>query len=115
MGSVSSWLRAQRIELGISLRALSKSSGISAAHISRIEREERIATPTVIRKLAYPLHASVDDLLVLAGYTKLSNPYCIELSDILDQYVLLYDGAIISSTQLKEMVAILKKRANQLG
>jgi transcriptional regulator with XRE-family HTH domain len=61
-------IQQQRKRLGLTLRALSKKSGVSLSYLSRIELDERYPSILIIHKIARPLKLDEKDLLNLAGY-----------------------------------------------
>lgn len=66
--SLQAVLKERRKARGLTLRQLSAESGISVAHLARIERKERFPSGHILRKLAVPLDFSEVELLKLAGY-----------------------------------------------
>ncbi len=61
-------LRQRRLMIPLTLQELSDRSGVSAAHLGRIERRERFPSAHVLRKIAKPLGSEETELLTLAGY-----------------------------------------------
>lgn len=58
-----------REKRGYSINKLSQKSGVSAAHISRLESEKRPApAPEIIEKLAKALDANYEEMMRAAGY-----------------------------------------------
>jgi len=67
--SFGRFLRQLRENKDYSINQLALYSGISAAHISRLERGLRpIPSPDTIRKLAKPLGITYEELMKAAGY-----------------------------------------------
>ena len=66
--SMGSIIRGRRRRKGWTLAQLSKLSGVSTAHIGRIEKGQRSPSGYVLRKLAGPLGFSEVELLKLAGF-----------------------------------------------
>jgi len=60
-------LKNRRLMIPITARQLALSTGVSAAHIGRIENGERFPSARVLRKLAGPLGFDERELLTLAG------------------------------------------------
>jgi transcriptional regulator with XRE-family HTH domain len=58
--AVARRLAETRVDRGISQRELARRSGVSFAHISRIERGERAASVPALRRLAGALDISPD-------------------------------------------------------
>ena len=61
-------LKARRKERGLTLTQFSSLSGISAAHITRSERGERLPSGRMLRKFAKSLGFGEVELLKLAGF-----------------------------------------------
>ena len=79
-------IRRRRLIGRLSLRGLADASGISAAHLGRIERGERFPSAGILRKIAKPLGLDENELFVLAGYLSDGAPTKAE-SNGLDPYV----------------------------
>ena len=54
--------------MSLTLGELTRSSGVSASHLGRIERGERFPSARVLRKVAKPLGFAENELFALAGY-----------------------------------------------
>lgn len=65
--NVGELIRKRRTALGLMLIELAEQSGVSVAHLSRIENGERTATADALLKLAAPLRLKTNDLLKQAG------------------------------------------------
>ncbi|MFC2073063.1 helix-turn-helix domain-containing protein [Chloroflexota bacterium] len=61
-------LKRQRLSLPLTLRQLAARSGVSASHLGRIERGERLPSAYTLRKLAKPLGFEENELFMLAGF-----------------------------------------------
>lgn len=61
-------LYQRRRERRLTLKRLGTESGVSASHLGRIERGERLPAAPILRKLAEPLGFSETELLKIAGY-----------------------------------------------
>ncbi len=61
-------LKRQRLLLSLTLRQLSVRSGVSASHLGRIERGERLPSAYTLRKMAKPLGFDENELFRLAGF-----------------------------------------------
>ena len=68
MNSLAKAIRERRESKGWSILHLSYVSGVSTAHLARIEREERFPSGRTLRKLAEPLGFTETELLKLAGF-----------------------------------------------
>ncbi len=60
----------QRKKLSLSLNQVSKLSGVSVAHIGRIETGRRVPSTRILQKLARPLGFDLYELFVMAGHLK---------------------------------------------
>jgi len=70
MGNI---IRDQRKSIPLSLNKLSKLSGVSLAHLSRIEKGQRQPSTRTLQKIAKHLGFDLCELLVMAGHL-LSDP-----------------------------------------
>ncbi len=61
-------IKERRKAKKLTLRQLSAESGISSAHIARIERGERFPSGRILRRLAGPLGFAESELLKIAGF-----------------------------------------------
>lgn len=61
-------IKEQRKGLNLSLNQLSKISGVSVAHLGRIEKGQRVPSPRILQKIAKPLGFDLNELLIMAGY-----------------------------------------------
>lgn len=61
-------LKGRREAKGLTLKQVSHMSGVSTAHIGRIENGKRFPTGRILRKLAEPLEFSEVELCKLAGF-----------------------------------------------
>lgn len=61
-------LEQRRLSLELTLRELADKSGVSASHLSRIEKGERFPSGHILRKLAKPLKLDESLLMTIAGY-----------------------------------------------
>jgi transcriptional regulator with XRE-family HTH domain len=61
-------LREQRRSIPLSLNQLSEMSGVSVAHLARVENGERVPSLSVLQKIAKPLKFDLYELLIGAGY-----------------------------------------------
>lgn len=61
-------IREQRKGIPLTLKQLSQISGVSPAHLSRIERGERSPSPYTLQLLSKPLGFDLFELLIMAGY-----------------------------------------------
>lgn len=61
-------IREQRKKQSLTLNQLAKLSGVSVAHIGRIEQGKRGASTLILQKIAEPLGFDLYELLVVTGY-----------------------------------------------
>lgn len=61
-------IREQRKKLSLSLNQLSRLSGVSEAHLGRVEQGERMPSTRTLQKVAKPLGFDLYELLVMAGH-----------------------------------------------
>ena len=61
-------IKEQRKKLSISLNQLSRLSGVSVAHLGRIEQGHRQPSTRTLQKIAKPLGFDLYELLVMAGH-----------------------------------------------
>ena len=61
-------VREQRKRVPLSLNQLSKISGVSVAHLGRVEQGQRAPSPHTLQKIAKPLGFDLNELLIMAGY-----------------------------------------------
>ncbi|SHF31065.1 Transcriptional regulator, contains XRE-family HTH domain [Thermoanaerobacter uzonensis DSM 18761] len=66
--TIGEYIKKIREEKNLSLNQLALYSGVSAAHLSRIERGLREPSPEVLRKIAAALKVSYEELMKVAGY-----------------------------------------------
>ena len=61
-------IRHRRSTIPLTLRQLAARSGVSVAHLTRMEGGSRFPSARVLAKIAEPLGFTESELLVLAGY-----------------------------------------------
>lgn len=61
-------LKQQRLMIPLTLSELAAAAGVSASHISRIERRGRFPSARILRRLSEPLGFGENELFVLTGY-----------------------------------------------
>jgi len=66
--SIANIIREQRRSIPLSLNQLSRLSGVSVAHLGRIEQGLRKPSPRTLQKIAKPLGFDLDELLIMAGF-----------------------------------------------
>ena len=68
MASIATIIREQRKSLNLSLNKLSELSGVSVAHLGRIEQGLRRPSTRTLRKIASPLEFDFYELLIATGH-----------------------------------------------
>ena len=64
-------IREQRKKQSLTLNQLAKLSGVSVAHLGRIEQGQRGASTLTLQKIAEPLGFDLYELLVMTGHLSL--------------------------------------------
>jgi transcriptional regulator with XRE-family HTH domain len=64
-------IKEQRISIPLSLKQLSKLSGVSVSHLGRIEQGQRQPPTRTLQKIAKHLGFDLYELLVMAGHLRL--------------------------------------------
>ena len=67
--NIGKLIRKQRKSEQITLTQLSGLSGVSVAHLSRVEQGHRVPSPRTLQLIAKPLGFDLNELFILAGYT----------------------------------------------
>jgi transcriptional regulator with XRE-family HTH domain len=81
-------------------------SGVSLAHLSRIEKGERSPSPHTLQLIAQPLGFDVNELLIIAGYlspepTRISEE---QRNKLRAELKLLLERTLSDSQRIKEIV-----------
>jgi transcriptional regulator with XRE-family HTH domain len=61
-------LKQRRRSLSLTIREISEQSGVSASHLSRIEKGNRFPSASVLRRIAEPLGYEELEIMMEAGY-----------------------------------------------
>ncbi len=80
-------LRQRRTMVPMTLTELARATGVSASHLGRIERDERLPSAQVLRRLAKPLGFEEIELLSLARIISPQTPAHLPETVGLDPYV----------------------------
>ena len=64
-------IKQQRMAMPLTLSKLADASGVSSSHLGRIERGERFPSATILRRIARPLGFDESELFTLAGFLSL--------------------------------------------
>jgi len=108
--NIHEFIRTARIEQQLSIQALSKLSGISASHISRIERSNRKPSADTLQKLAPHLQVEYDDLLKIANLLEEDKKRRIHLENILQEPSLYFEGSLLDSDTKERILAFLQEK-----
>ena len=68
MNHLGTIIKQQRTAMRLTLRELANASGVSKAHLARIERGERFPSAYILRTIAKPLAFDERELFTLAGF-----------------------------------------------
>jgi transcriptional regulator with XRE-family HTH domain len=107
--NIHEFLHEKRIEMNLSIQQLSKESGISASHISRIERGIRKPSPQTLEKLATPLKVDYITLLKIANLLDNPNNKCVDLEQILLQKTCIFREKQVPTHVKEKILALLKE------
>ncbi|MFC1940334.1 helix-turn-helix domain-containing protein [Chloroflexota bacterium] len=66
--NVGKIIKEQRKNLSLSLKQLSRLSGVSVSHLGRVEQGKRGASTRTLQKIAEPLGFDLYELLVMTGH-----------------------------------------------
>ena len=105
--SIHEYLQQIRIEQGLSIQKLAELSGVSASHISRIERTKRNPSSDTLSKLAPFLEVESMTLLDMAGLLN-KGAKKMDLDQVLEGKPLLYKGAIVPDEVKLKIRALLE-------
>ncbi|PLS19710.1 hypothetical protein CVD28_04670 [Bacillus sp. M6-12] len=105
--TIHDFLQERRIEMKLSIQQLSKESGISASHISRMERGVRHPSPLTLEKLAIPLHVEYVTLLKVANLLESPQSNCVDLEKVLSEDICIYQDKQISETVKQKIIELL--------
>ena len=61
-------LKQRRVMIPMTLKELARATGISASHLARIEKGNRLPSGHVVHQIAEPMGFEEDALLILAGF-----------------------------------------------
>lgn len=106
--SIHLFLKSVRLEQQLSIQELAKASGVSASHISRIERSERNPSPQTLEKLAPYLNVSYMQLLEIANLVDPGRPETIYMEQILQHPHVTFEGHVISEEMKDKIRSILE-------
>ena len=105
-------IKQQRIRLGLTLPALSTKSGVSTAHLSRIEKALRYPSTEVLRKIAKPLGLDEKELFNLAGYLPSEHPMSLdqEKHKLLAELDILLNRVMADMNRIKSIIQQLYRK-----
>ncbi|WPS85462.1 helix-turn-helix transcriptional regulator (plasmid) [Brevibacillus halotolerans] len=93
--NIHNYLQQCRINQKLSIQELSKRSGVSASHISRVERENRNPSPETLEKLSPHLQIEYVKLLEVANLLEKKEKQIIHLEEVLNHPRLFLNGQLI--------------------
>ncbi len=106
--SIAKIIKEQRKSIPLSLNQLSRLSGVSVAHLGRIEQGERQPSPKTLQKIAKPLGFDLDELLTMAGFLSPGEPlFSEEQRDKLRDELNMLSGRVASD--IKRITEIAKR------
>lgn len=108
--NIHEFIQTCRIEQMLSIQELAKRSGISASHISRIERGKRRPSPETLEKLAPHLQVDYVKLLEVANLLEKKEKQIIHLEEVLRHPKLYLDGQPISDDLRNLLFEIISKQ-----
>lgn len=115
MSNIHDFLKNTRIELEISIQELSKLSGVSASHISRIERSSRKPSPRTLEKLAPYLEVSYMTLLEVANLVQIQANKTIHLEEVFTHSTILFKGIEVKEPIKKQILSLLENMKEGLS
>lgn len=90
--NIHEFIQSCRIEQRLSIQELAKRSGVSASHISRIERSNRKPSPETLEKLAPHLNVEYVKLLEVANLLEKKEKQIVHLEEVLRHPRLFLNG-----------------------
>lgn len=105
--NIHEFLQERRIEMKLSIQQLSQESGISASHISRMERGVRNPSPQTLEKLAVPLHVDYLTLLKVADLLESPQSNYVDLGKVLLNDMCVFDGKEVPVVIKNKVLALL--------
>jgi transcriptional regulator with XRE-family HTH domain len=106
--NIHDFLKTVRIEQQLSIQELSKLSGVSASHISRIERYNRKPSPRTLEKLAPHLNVTYMTLLEVANLVHKTASETIHMDEVLKHPHLVFEGSVVSEEVRKQITLLLE-------
>jgi len=105
-------IKQQRTRIGLTLPALANKSGVSTAHLSRIEKARRYPSANVLRKIAKPLGLDEKELFSLAGYLPSEHPMSPdqEKHKLLAELDILLNRVIADTNRIKGIIHQLYRK-----
>jgi len=110
--NLGSLIKRQRVRIGLTLPALATKSGVSPAHLSRIEKARRYPSVNVLRKIAKPLGLDEKELFNLAGYLPSEQPVSLaqEKHKLLAELDILLNRVIADMHRIKKIIQQLQSK-----
>lgn len=107
--TIHEYLQERRIEMKLSIQQLSQESGISASHISRMERGLRTPSPKTLEKLAPFLRVEYITLLKIANLLNNPQSNCVDFEKIIKDNVCVYREKEIPPYLKEKILELLYK------
>ncbi len=79
--NIGEYIKKLREDKNLSINQLALYSGVSAAHISRVERGLRVPSPEILKKFSEALRVSYEELMKITGYLNNDNNIPIEYTE----------------------------------
>ena len=104
-GNIGKTIREQRKSIPLTLHQLSEMSGVSVAHLGRIEQGLRKPSPRTVQKISKPLGFDLDELLTMAGFLSPQEPLFSQeqREKLRAELQTLLDRAVTDSKRIKEI------------
>lgn len=97
--NIHEFIQSSRIEQRLSIQELAKRSGVSASHISRIERGNRKPSPETLEKLAIHLKVDYVQLMEVAKLLEKKEKQIVHLEEVLRHPRLFLNGEPIDDSK----------------
>lgn len=105
--NINEFLKEQRLSQHLSIHNLSSLSGVSASHISRIERTKRNPSSKILKKLSSPLNVDYATLLQVANLLSVGSSDYIDLKSIIINNKCIVDGAELTKSQIDSFLKFI--------
>jgi len=103
-------IRNARIQQNLSIQTLSKLSGVSASHISRIERRTRNPSLKTLRKLAPFLQIDYYTLIKSANFSEDREEMQLDIEELFRSNLLFFQGKPIDEEVKQKILEMLYEK-----